>query len=93
MKKLLRWLCSTNAKDIGVLYIILGLFSALVGTSLSMLIRIELSAPGVQYINSEKYGTIYNNLITGHGVIMIFFFLMPVLIGGFGKFLPLYIFI
>lgn len=45
MQKLLRWACSTNAKDIGILYIILGLFSALVGTSLSMLIRIELSAP------------------------------------------------
>lgn len=86
MKGLLRWLCSTNAKDIGILYIIFGLFAALVGTSLSMLIRIELSAPGVQYINSDKYGTIYNNIISAHGLIMIFFFLMPALIGGMGNY-------
>lgn len=81
----LRWLCSTNAKDIGILYIIFGLFAALIGTSLSMIIRMELSTPGIQFINSDKYGTIYNNLISAHGLIMIFFFLMPALIGGFGN--------
>lgn len=86
MKKTLRWLCSTNAKDIGVLYIIFGFFSALVGTALSMIIRLELAAPGVQYINSEKYGTIYNTIISGHAIAMIFFFVMPVLIGGFGNY-------
>jgi len=92
MKGLLRWVCSTNAKDIGILYLIIGFFSALIGTSLSMLIRIELSNPGIQYINSDKYGTIYNNLISAHGLIMIFFFLMPSLIGGFGNyFVPLLI--
>lgn len=92
MRGLLRWTCSTNAKDIGILYIIFGIFSALVGTSLSMIIRIELTSPGAQYINSEKYGTIYNNLISAHGLIMIFFFLMPALIGGFGNyFVPLLI--
>lgn len=77
MRASLRWLCSTNAKDIGILYLIIGFFSALIGTSLSMIIRLELAAPGVQYINSEKYGTIYNNLITAHGLLMIFYFLMP----------------
>jgi len=92
MKGILRWTCSTNAKDIGILYMIIGLFSALVGTSLSMIIRIELSSSGIQYINSDKYGTIYNNLISAHGLIMIFFFLMPALIGGFGNyFVPLLI--
>ena len=92
MKGILRWACSTNAKDIGVLYMIIGLFSALVGTSLSMIIRIELSSTGIQYINSDKYGTIYNNLISAHGLIMIFFFLMPALIGGFGNyFVPILI--
>lgn len=92
MRGSLRWLCSTNAKDIGVMYLMVGFLSALVGTSLSMIIRLELAAPGVQYINSDKYATIYNNLITAHGLLMIFYFLMPALIGGFGNyFLPLII--
>lgn len=92
MKSLLRWFCSTNAKDIAIIYIIIGFFSALVGTSLSILIRLELSAPGVQYITSDKIGTIYNNIISAHGLIMIFFFLMPTLIGGFGNyFVPILI--
>jgi len=51
------------------------------------LIRVELSAPGVSYILSEKYGQIYNVIITAHGLIMIFFLVMPALIGGFGNFL------
>lgn len=94
-KKLLwsiRWLCSTNAKDIGVLYLIFGFISALIGTSFSMLIRLELASPGVQYINSDKYGQIYNVLITAHAVFMIFLFVMPVLIGAFGNyFVPILI--
>jgi heme/copper-type cytochrome/quinol oxidase subunit 1 len=52
-----------------------------------MIIRLELSGPGIQYINTEKYGQIYNVLITEHGLFMIFFFVMPVLIGGFGNIL------
>lgn len=92
MRASLRWLCSTNAKDIGIMYIIFGFISALIGTSLSMIIRLELAAPGIQYINSEKYTTIYNNLISAHGLLMIFFFLMPALIGGFGNYkIPLLI--
>lgn len=86
MIRSLRWLCSTNAKDIGIMYIILGFFSALIGTSLSMIIRLELTGPGIQFINTDKYSTIYNNLISAHGLIMIFWFLMPTLIGGFGNF-------
>ena len=85
--KLLRWLSSTNAKDIGILYIIIGIFSGIVGTVLSMIIRLELAAPGVQYIKSDKYEIIYNNIITAHGLIMVFFFLMPALIGGFGNYM------
>ena len=77
MRKILRWMCSTNAKDIGVLYIIFGYISALIGTGLSLIIRLELAGPGPQYINSEKYGTIYNNVISAHAVLMIFFFVMP----------------
>lgn len=85
-KFILRWMCSTNAKDIGVLYLIFGFISALIGTSFSMLIRLELASPGVQYIESEKYEQIYNNLITAHAIFMIFFFVMPTLIGSFGNF-------
>lgn len=88
----LRWLCSTNAKDIGVLYLIFGFIAALIGTSFSMLIRLELASPGIQYINSEKFGQIYNVLITAHAVFMIFLFVMPVLIGAFGNyFVPILI--
>jgi cytochrome c oxidase subunit 1 len=92
MKNLARWLCSTNAKDIGVLYLIFGFISALIGTSFSMIIRLELASPGVQYINTDKYGQIYNVLITAHAIFMIFMFVMPVLIGAFGNyFVPILI--
>jgi cytochrome c oxidase subunit 1 len=57
-----------------------------------MLIRLELASPGIQYINSDKYGQIYNVLITAHAVFMIFLFVMPVLIGAFGNyFVPILI--
>jgi heme/copper-type cytochrome/quinol oxidase subunit 1 len=89
MNWILRWITSTNAKDIGILYMIFGFFSALVGTSFSMLIRLELSTPASGYIGN---GTIYNNIISAHGVIMLFYFLMPVLLGGFGNyFIPILI--
>ena len=87
MKWYIRWICSTNAKDIGILYIIFGLYSAIVGTILSMIIRMELSSSGVQYIKTEKYGQVYNILITAHAIYMIFMFVMPVIIGGFGNYL------
>ena len=77
-----RWFLSSNAKDIGVLYLIYALFSGLVGTAFSVLIRLELSGPGVQYIADNQ---LYNSIITAHAIIMIFFMVMPALIGGFGK--------
>lgn len=79
-----RWFLSSNAKDIGVLYLIYALFSGLVGTAFSVLIRLELSGPGVQYIADNQ---LYNSIITAHAIIMIFFMVMPALIGGFGNFL------
>lgn len=77
-----RWFLSSNAKDIGILYLIFALFSGLLGTAFSVLIRIELSGPGVQYIADNQ---LYNAVITAHAILMIFFMVMPALIGGFGK--------
>jgi len=62
-----RWFLSSNAKDIGVLYLIYALFSGLVGTAFSVLIRLELSGPGVQFIADNQ---LYNSIITAHAIIM-----------------------
>ena len=65
-----RWFLSSNAKDIGTLYLIFALFSGLIGTAFSVLIRLELSGPGVQYIADNQ---LYNAIITAHAILMIFF--------------------
>lgn len=65
-----RWFLSSNAKDIGTLYLIFAVFSGLIGTAFSVLIRLELSGPGVQYIADNQ---LYNSIITAHAIIMIFF--------------------
>lgn len=77
-----RWLFSTNRKNIGTLYIIFGVFSALVGTMLSILMRIELTNPGTQIFQS---GRLYNVITTSRALVMIFMFLMPIVIGGLGN--------
>ncbi len=85
----MRWINSTSAKDIGMLYIIIGLLGGLIGTGLSIIIRIELSDIGQVIITNNQ---IYNVVITGHALLMIFYFIMPSLIGGFGNiFIPIQI--
>ena len=84
-----RWLFSTNHKDIGTMYLIFSIIAGLIGGAASIYMRMELQEPGVQIMSG---GHEWNTVITAHGLIMVFFVVMPGLIGGFGNwFVPLMI--
>ena len=66
-----RWLYSTNAKDIGTFYLVFAMFAGIIGTAFSVLIRLELAAPGVQFLQGDHQ--LFNVIITAHALIMIFY--------------------
>src|SRR5258708_25641500 len=74
-----RWLASTNHKDISTLYICLAIFAGVLGGALSVVMRAQLMHPGNELITDHQF---YNVLITAHGLIMVFFVVMPATLGG-----------
>ncbi len=100
-----RWFMSTNHKDIGTLYLIFAIVAGIIGGAISGVMRLELAEPGIQWLPwlaSALHGSdpqdlaqgqhMWNVLITAHGLIMVFFMVMPAMIGGFGNwFVPLMI--
>ncbi len=99
-----RWFMSTNHKDIGTLYLIFAICAGIIGGGISGIMRLELAHPGIQYLgtiasilgeSNPSFDTqlhLWNVLITAHGLIMVFFLVMPAIIGGFGNwFVPLMI--
>src|SRR5277367_2595305 len=79
-----RYVYSTNHKDIGTMYLIFAIIAGLIGGTLSMFMRAELMYPGLQ-VFSEPHT--FNVFVTAHGLIMVFFMIMPAMIGGFGNWL------
>jgi cytochrome c oxidase subunit 1 len=79
-----RYVYSTNHKDIGTMYLIFAVVAGVIGGIFSMLMRAELMYPGLQVMHDPHQ---FNVFVTGHGLIMVFFMIMPAMIGGFGNWL------
>ena len=100
-----RWFMSTNHKDIGILYLFTAGTLGFVSVLFTVYMRMELMHPDVQYLCMEgsrfiadpsagctPNGHLWNVLVTGHGILMMFFVIIPALFGGFGNyFMPLHI--
>ena len=72
-----RWFFSTNHKDIGTLYLGFSFIMFVIGAFMSVLIRLELAQPGIQFIRPE----VFNQLTTVHALVMIFGGVMPAFVG------------
>ena len=79
------WVLSTNHRRIAIMYFLFTIISGFTGLVLATVIRIELAYPGQSILvnNAEKYLTI----ISLHGIIMVFFMIIPIIFGAFGNFL------
>lgn len=90
-----RWFASTNHRDIGILYLFSSAMVGVLAVALSIIMRAELHAPGVQILtdaNGGANGHFYNVMVTLHGLLMMFFVIIPAMFGGFGNyFVPLLI--
>src|SRR6478735_2247406 len=90
-----RYVYSTNHKDIGTMYLVFAIIAAFIGAIFSVVMRLELLHPGVQYFHTADGtpdGHFWQTIVTAHGLTMVFFVVMPALIGGFGNwFVPLMI--
>ena len=85
-----RWLLSTNHKDIGTMYLIFAAFAGFIGAVFSIMMRIQLQHPHGTFFHGDYQ--FYNVVLTAHAFTMVFFLIMPALIGGFGNwFVPIMI--
>lgn len=78
-----KWFYSTNHKDIGLLYFIFASWAGIIGSSIRLIIRLELGSCDSIILNDQ----VFNSLVTSHAFIIIFFIVIPFIIGGFGNFL------
>jgi cytochrome c oxidase subunit 1 len=72
-----RWICATNHKDIGTMYLWFSFIMFLTGGMMALTIRAELFQPGIQIVNPE----FFNQLTTMHGLVMVFGAIMPAFVG------------